>query len=691
MSVALPTFPRARLFVVSHRREPSIDALIDEGYDLVYLGDRPHPGDLHGELDAAFVLVDFDGSAAAQQRLRHALALLGGRVPVVACCEADAHVPMAMEAGADDFIILYDRQVFRARFDALLRNNARNDMLRRVLDSTFDGIVTIDAQGRIVGFNRAASAIFGYSEQEAWGQRVSLLMPAEYAEHHDQYLQRYLSTGESRIIGIGRELTGQRKNGETFPLFLQLSHIREPSGDYFVGVLKDRSVEAHNRTLLHEVNHDPLTGLPNRRCFLERLQRCANTARDAGHGLAVLFVDLDHFKELNDTLGHDVGDRLLCHVAMRLSTGVRASDTVARLSGDEFVVLLARVEGPAQRVVEEACRVADMLLAELNAPMLLQGREYRCRASIGVSILGPEDRPEELMKRADAAMYEAKRTGRNTVCLFDPTVPDRERERRSLEADLRQALAARQFSLHLQPQVDATGAILGAEALLRWQHPRRGWISPADFIPLAEECGEIVSIGHWVVESATRLLMRWQQQPGLRHLQLGINVSARQFAESRFAERVLAQVQHSGIDPARLDLELTESIFLALDEATLRQIQALRDSGLRLSMDDFGTGYSSLSFLSRLPLDRLKIDRAFVSNIGLSRRDEVIAQTIVGMANSLGMEVMAEGVETGAQRDFLMRNDCHLFQGFLFGRPMPVTQFEALCSGAAAPDCRGVA
>lgn len=670
------------LFVGQDKEGSPIRQLDRQAYEVLVVDEQNAIERMESGPEPGLVLVQLDGTGDRVRRLVRASAVLGGRIPVVACCDSEDEVPIAVAAGADDFIVTASPTVFRSRFQTVMRQRAQSVMLRDVLDSTFDGIVTIDRHGVITGYNKAAARIFGFSVQEVWGKNVSILMPPEERARHDHYLGNYLTTGQSAIIGVGRDVIGQRKNGERFPLFLQLSHIREHDDEFIVAVLKDRSLELRNQSLQHEANHDALTGLPNRRYLRSRLARITQAMADDPSAAAVLFIDLDHFKDLNDTQGHEAGDQLLTQIALRLSQNVRTSDTVARLSGDEFVVLIERLDASGTRAAEEAALIAEKLRRAINEPLTLQAHRYRCRASIGVALLAKDDSPEEAIKKADTAMYEAKRSGRNSICIYDPQAHARVGAQRSLEADLRLALPEGQFQLHLQPQVDAHGVIFGAEALLRWFHPKRGLIAPADFIPLAEDSGVITDIGHWVLETACRLLRRWSDDPALKDLRLAINVSARQFREPNFMNQVLAAIQHAGIGPDRLELELTESLVMANIGDTLARIHALRRAGLRFSVDDFGTGHSSLSYLTRLPLDQLKIDRSFVHNMTVARSDAVIVQTIIGMAKSLGLDVVAEGVETPEQRAFLIENGCSKFQGFLFDRPMPIDLFEQRFSAA---------
>jgi diguanylate cyclase (GGDEF)-like protein/PAS domain S-box-containing protein len=422
---------------------------------------------------------------------------------------------------------------------------------------------------------------------------------------------------------------------------------------------------------------DLLTDLPNRRLLLDRLrQAMAASARSEKCG-ALLFIDLDNFKTLNDTLGHDIGDLLLQQVARRLVTCVREGDTVARLGGDEFVVMLEDLSGNLQEAATQTEIVGEKILAALNETYDLGNYKHHSTPSIGVTLfINHQETIDELLKRADLAMYQAKAAGRNTLRFFDPDMQASVAARAAMEVDLRKAIVEKQFLLHYQAQVNSSGRVIGAEALVRWQHPERGLVSPADFIPLAEECGLILPLGHWVLESACGQLAAWASKPELAHLTVAVNVSARQFSLPNFVEQVLAVVDYLGARPDRLKLELTESLLLENAEDIIAKMLALRARGVGFSMDDFGTGYSSLSYLKRLPLDQLKIDQSFVRDVLTDPNDAAIARTIVALGQNLGLAVIAEGVETEAQREFLEAHGCHAYQGYLFSRPLPVEGFE---------------
>jgi diguanylate cyclase (GGDEF)-like protein len=428
---------------------------------------------------------------------------------------------------------------------------------------------------------------------------------------------------------------------------------------------------------------DPLTGLPNRRLLLDRLRQALAATSRSNRKRALLFVDLDDFKTLNDTLGHHIGDLLLQEVARRLSARIRETDTVARLGGDEFVILLQDLSETAEDAAAQAKTIAEKILATVNQPYLLADRECRSSSSIGITIFGdPGDSTNEVLQQADIAMYQAKAAGRNTMRFFAPALQAAVNARAALEEDLRQAIKTNGFQLYYQPQVDR-GLLIGAEALVRWQHPKRGFLSPAEFIPLAEETGLILPLGNWVLETACQQIASWAKQTETAHITLSVNISARQLLNPDFVEVVLATLYRTGANPRNLELELTESMFVENVEDVITRMRELKSHGLRFSLDDFGTGYSSLAYLRRLPLDQLKIDREFVREILVDASSGAIAQAIISLSRAMGLSVIAEGVETEGQRDFLARLGCHAFQGFLFSRPVPLEEFQRLLAGLA--------
>jgi diguanylate cyclase (GGDEF)-like protein/PAS domain S-box-containing protein len=428
--------------------------------------------------------------------------------------------------------------------------------------------------------------------------------------------------------------------------------------------------------------YDTLTRLPNRQLLMDRLGQAVRLHARLERVGAVLLLDLDNFKTINDTLGHDNGDLLLDLVAKRLLAKVAGSDTVARLGGDEFVILLEDIGACEEAGARHAAGVARRLLDVLNESYNLNGHERHITPSIGVALFGvPEPTISELLKRADLAMYQAKATGRNTVCFFDPKIQAAALMRAALETELRDGLKRGEFLLHFQPQLDSEGHVTGAEALVRWQHPQRGMVSPAEFIPLAEDTGLILPLGRKVLEEACAELVRLAADPGTQGLHVSVNVSALQFRHPDFVSDVLAVLASAGADPARLKLELTESLLLEDVESAIDKMEALKRHGVCFSLDDFGTGYSSLSYLKRLPLDQLKIDQSFVHSLPSDPRDVAIVNAIVALGQAMGIVVIAEGVETVEQRDLLERCGCTRFQGYLFSKPLPSAQLHAFLSG----------
>jgi len=437
-----------------------------------------------------------------------------------------------------------------------------------------------------------------------------------------------------------------------------------------------RRKEAEDK-IQHLAYYDLLTNLPNRLLLIDRLQHTlAMSARHHNHG-ALLFIDLDHFKTLNDTKGHSVGDLLLVEVAKRLQTCMREGDTLARLGGDEFVVILQDLSEDSSQAAVQAETVCAKIISTINLPYYLDSYLYHSSTSVGVCLFrNQEFTVDELLKRADIAMYQAKNAGRNTQRFYDPTMQAALEARAALESDLRLAIKRNQFRLYYQMQIDHSGNVHGAEALIRWQHPQKGLVPPLQFIPLTEETGLIIPIGHWIMETACAQIKRWESDPMTRDLQVAVNVSACQFHDPSFVELVVEMLSRHQIKPGNLKLELTESLVLDNVEEAIMKMQALKSYGVLFSMDDFGTGFSSLSYLTKLPLDQLKIDQSFIRNMCMNNRDAVVVQTIIGMANNLGIEVIAEGVESEIQRKFLEQNKCNLCQGYLFSQPLPVDSFE---------------
>jgi diguanylate cyclase (GGDEF)-like protein/PAS domain S-box-containing protein len=559
--------------------------------------------------------------------------------------------------------------------DITERKQAENNL--RIAATAFEsqeGMMVTDVNKIILRVNKAFTKITGYSAEEAVGQTLRLVSSVHH--HEDFYQSMWESVAENS--GWEGEVWNSRKNGEVYPQHLTISAVMGANGlvTNYVATFTDVTLRnAAEAEISHLAFYDVLTRLPNRRLLIDRLNHALSASSRLGWGGALLFLDLDHFKTLNDTLGHDVGDLLLKQVAERLIACVREGDTVARLGGDEFVVMLEDLSKLPIEAAAQAEAIANKILTSINQPYQLATNTYQTTVSIGV-VLFNDHSQEVLLKHADIAMYQAKKMGRNTLCFFDPDMQEAINLRAALEVDLRNALVNKHFELYYQVQVDRLGNSLGAEALIRWSHPERGLISPLEFIPLAEETGLILPIGLWVIETACAQLKAWQQDPFTQDLTLSVNVSAKQFYQTNFATQVISAVKHYGINPLQLKLELTESVLLEKIEETITKMNILNDVGVNFSLDDFGTGYSSLQYLKLLPLYQLKIDRSFVRDIAINSSDQAIVRTVIAMAQTLNLGVIAEGVETEVQREFLARCNCYSYQGFLFGKPMPIEKFN---------------
>lgn len=540
-----------------------------------------------------------------------------------------------------------------------------------------EGMLITDADNRILRINQSFAEMSGYSAEEVVGRTPRMFA----SDRHDADFYAAMWASINANGTWQGEIWDRRKNGEIYPTWMTITAVRGSDGAVtnYVGTHADiterKAAEAQIRNLAF---YDPLTLLPNRRLLVDRLQQALASSARSGREGALLFIDLDNFKTLNDTLGHDKGDLLLQAVAGRLSDCVREGDTVARLGGDEFVVMLEDLSENVGEAAAQTESVGEKVLAALCQPYSLHGHEYRSSSSIGITLFAaPHNDIEELMKRADLAMYQAKAAGRNALRFFDPKMQAAVSARAALEADLREGLQDGQFLLHYQPQVDATGRVTGAESLVRWQHPLRGLVAPLAFIPLAEETGLILPLGSWVLATACRQLADWANAAATADLSLAVNVSAGQLHQADFVEQVLAIIDETGANPKKLKLELTESLLLNDVEDIIAKMSRLKARGICFSLDDFGTGYSSLSYLKRLPLEQLKIDQSFVRDILTDPNDAAIARTVVALAQSLGLSVIAEGVESEAQRDLLASQGCHAYQGYLFSRPLPIAAFEA--------------
>ena len=562
--------------------------------------------------------------------------------------------------------------------DITARKRAAADM--KVAATALDAqicIVVTDDKNKILKVNRAFTEVTGYTSDEAVGQTPRLFQ----SDRHDKDFYRKMWEVINRTGTWQGEVWDRRKDGTEYPKWLTISAVKDDEGvvTHYIGAHHDITERKRAEERIEELAFfDSLTHLPNRTLLQDRLKQVLTASHRAGTCGALLFIDLDNFKTLNDTLGHDKGDLLLQQVAQRLTACVREGDTVARLGGDEFVVVLGDMHGSMQEAATQTEEIGKKILVELCRVYQLDSTEHRSTASIGATLFcGHGASPDDLMKQADLAMYKAKDLGRNGLCFFDVAMHTAVMDRVAAEEGLRFGIQEKQFVLHYQAQLTERGRVTGAEVLVRWEHPERGLVPPFSFIPLAEETGLILPLGHWVLEAACSQLARWATQPALSDLTVAVNVSARQFREPDFVDQVLAVLKETGANPQRLKLELTESLLVSNVEEVIEKMFALKAKGVGFSLDDFGTGYSSLSYLKQLPLDQLKIDQSFIRDILIDPNDAAIAKTIVALAHSLGLGVIAEGVETQAQRDFLESSGCHAYQGYFFSRSLPVDQFEA--------------
>ena len=689
--------------------------------------------------------------------------------------------------------------------DSHRKLEARDTHLLATINSALDAIISIGPDSRLIEFNPAAEAIFGWQKMDAIGQSLTeLLIPERYREQHQNGLARYMQTGESHILNRRIEITALRRDGTEFPIELTVTSIRKGGSIIFTAYIRDISErqQAENELRIaakafeslegmfvtddkgvilrsnaafteitgysaeevvgktpavfksgrHDAEfygdmwkvlrcggrwqgeiwntrkngeiyparqtitavldqsgqithrivafsdisqqkeseeqihalafYDPLTKLPNRRLLADRVQfALMNKARYKRQG-AVLFIDIDNFRGINDNRGHDTGDLFLIEAATRLSTCIRKCDIAARTAGDEFAVLIEDLDADEIIAASETEAIGEKIRSALGKTYFLNGHECHSTVSIGATLLrGPLMTVDEMFRRADVGLYQAKACGRNTLHFFDPALQELVMARLAMENDLRHSISEqKQFLLHYQPQVDSSGRLIGAEALVRWQHHERGMVSPAQFIPLAEETGLILPLGHWVLSTACQQLVIWAARPEMAHLTVAVNVSAKQFKLPTFVDEVLALVDYNRIEPSRLKLEVTESMLLDNMDETISKMNALKAKGINFSLDDFGTGYSSLFYLKRLPLYQLKIDQSFVRDVLTNHNDAAIVKTVIALSQGMGMTVIAEGVETEGQRDFLARHGCHNYQGYFFSRPLPIDQFEVFAS-----------
>ncbi|MFA6311107.1 MAG: EAL domain-containing protein [Sterolibacterium sp.] len=565
--------------------------------------------------------------------------------------------------------------------EVITRRRQAEEQLRKLslaVEQSPESVVITNLNAEIEYVNEAFVGTTGYSREEVLGRNPRILNSGKTPRAAYPALWDALTSGRT----WQGELINRRKDGSEYIEHAVITPIRQEDGrvTHYVAVKEDITArKAADKQINTLAFFDPLTGLPNRRLLLDRLQQALASSKRNNRDGALLFIDLDNFKTLNDTLGHEIGDLLLKQAGQRLATCIREGDSVARLGDDEFVVMLEDLGEIQEEAAAQTKIVGEKILSALSHTYQLSSHTYHSTASIGATLFsGRQERIDDLLKQADMAMHRAKAAGRNTMRFFDPEMQTLITVHAALEADLRDALANNQLLLYYQAQVIGESRVTGVEALVRWQHPQRGLVSPAEFIPLAEETGLILPLGLWVLQTACLQLAAWSSRQETAELTVAVNVSARQFRQADFVDQVTAVLDATGANPRRLKLELTESLLVDDVESVILKMVALRGKGVGFSLDDFGTGYSSLSYLKRLPLDQLKIDQGFVRGVLTDPNDAAIAKMVMALADSMGLAVIAEGVEIEGQRSFLARHGCHAYQGYLFSRPLPLAEFEEL-------------
>lgn len=566
------------------------------------------------------------------------------------------------------------------------RRHAEDEL--RIAATAFEareGMMITAPDARILRVNKAFTEITGYNAAEVIGRTPRILRSNR---HEGSFYEAMWQAIKQRSSWQG-ELWNRRPNGDVYPVWLTITAVFDEDAQvtHYVSTLTDITERKASEARINNLAfYDSLTQLPNRRLLQDRLEHAVIASHRQGHMGALLFIDLDDFKTLNDNRGHHLGDLLLIAVADRLRQITRNDDSVGRLGGDEFLIVLEGLSKQRDESLNQVHSVAEKILESLNKAYWLDEAEYFTSASIGIALFGNDHlSPDELLKQADQAMYHAKAAGRNTYRFFDPEMQALSAERFNLQNEIRDALQLNQFQMHYQPQVNAANQLIGAESLIRWYHPHRGLVSPMEFIPLAEESGLILPLGQWILAEACKQLNYWAQSAELARLTLSVNISARQFQHPQFVSNLLSLIETSGINPEKLKLELTESMLLTNHNDIIVKMDALKSCGIKLSLDDFGTGYSSLAYLKRLPISELKIDKSFVDDVLTDPNDAAIALTVIRLAQSMELSVIAEGVETKAQRDWLEQQGCYSYQGYYFGKPVSAEEFDKLIASFSTP------
>jgi diguanylate cyclase (GGDEF)-like protein/PAS domain S-box-containing protein len=572
----------------------------------------------------------------------------------------------------EQLMLQIKRAIEKQQADAALRESETK--FRNLMESAPDGMMIVNDERNVVLINRKFEAIFGYDRSEVIGRNMAMFIPPRYT-HHQKYSKEYLKNPQAMHMTEGRETFALHRDGSEIPVEIRLSPLKTPEGFIVLAAIRDVTERKHYEAQLEYLTtHDGLTNLPNRNLLIDRLSQAILYAKRNQRKAAVLFIDLDNFKVINDSLGHDLGDRLLKIIGERLTICVRANDTVARQGGDEFVIVLTDLAES-----EDAGNMAEKIQVTLNQPLQIDQHTFGISCSIGISIYPKDGKDAQaLLKNADAAMFRVKEQGRAAFQFFTAELNNSIVERMTMENGLRRALDNNELSVHYQPQVDlASGKMIGLEALLRWQSPELGMVSPARFIPLAEETGLIIPIGEWVLKTAVEQNKIWQAA-GFPPLTMAVNLSPRQFWYPGLIETVSKVLSESGLEPRYLELEITEGLVMRDVESALTMLDELKKLGVLLAMDDFGTGYSSLSHLKRFPFDKLKMDISFVREVTSDPGSAAIAKTIIALAHNLNLRVIAEGIETKAQLSYLRDHGCDEMQGFYFSRPIPAAEIEQL-------------